>query len=68
MGLKGREMDEGIRSVEGYRKRAAQLRAEATTLNDRQAMIMLLDVARSYDTLAESLEKMGRVTGPQNSN
>ena len=54
---------ESQRSIEGYRKRAAELRAKAATARTPQSKMMLLDVAASYDQLAESIEAMDHGKG-----
>jgi len=54
---------ESPRSTEGHRKRAAQLRAQAATASNPQSKKMLMDVAASYDHLAESIEAMAHGNG-----
>jgi len=54
---------ESLRSTEGYRKRAAELRAQAATATNPQSKKMLMDVAASYVQLADSIEAMAHDNG-----
>ena len=61
-------MDEDALALKGYRKRAADLRAEAESLTNSNAKKKLQDVAASYDQLARSLEVMARASKGRISN
>ena len=44
--------------VARYRRHAADIRAKVENVKDRTARQMLLDVARQYDDLATSIERL----------
>jgi hypothetical protein len=48
-------MDGDAGKVKRYRDRAAEMRAEAETMTGPETRKMLLDVAASYETLANML-------------
>jgi len=53
-------MDERAGSVKDYRKRAAELRAEAESMSNVHTKKRLLEIADNYDQLARALEKPKR--------
>jgi hypothetical protein len=58
--LGGREMGVSDGKAERYRKLAAETRAEADRVTIPQAKQVLLDIAYSYDRLADTLDANAR--------
>jgi len=48
---------EELSSIEAYRQRASEIRAEANSMRNVHAQKRLLETADSYDALARALEK-----------
>ncbi len=46
-----------LNSIEAYRQRATEIRAEAKRISNVHAQKRLLETADSYDALARALEK-----------
>ena len=53
-------------SIEAYRQRAAEIRAEAKSMSNVHSKNRLLETADSYDALARALEKQQFVRQAQN--
>ena len=52
------EMAEDAEKATLYRKRAVELRGLADDINDRKARVGLIEVALSYEKIADSLERI----------
>ena len=50
-------MDAGKQAPEQYRKRAIEARAQAALLQELEARAMLLQIAQTYEALADRIER-----------